>query len=80
MRRIRNPPVGELDAKIGANIRACRVWADRTMSDLSAEIGISESSLGRIETGRLAVRLRYLPMLAKALGVKVNDLLPVEWR
>ena len=38
--------------------------------------GVSQSWLARIETGREVPNLKRLQQIARALGVKVNELIP----
>lgn len=68
----------------GAVIYDTRLRNGMTQRDLSrrcAELGgpaISESQLSKIERGHHRMRPKYLPALAKALGLRVDDLLIEE--
>lgn len=44
--------------------------------DLAVEIGIEDSSLRRIESGRTSPTLKTLIRIANALQIEVSELLP----
>ncbi len=67
----------ELDAvlaAVGPRLRALRRRRDVTLADLSAETGISVSTLSRLESGRRRPNLELLLPLAKAHGVPLDEL------
>ena len=65
----------EVRERVGARImwfRAARCFSRRRLSDLS---DIPEILLGRIENGRMRVTFENTLCIARALGVRVHDLL-----
>jgi transcriptional regulator with XRE-family HTH domain len=67
----------ELDsvlAAVGPRLRALRRHRDVTLADLSAETGISVSTLSRLEAGQRRPNLELLLPLAKAHGVPLDEL------
>ncbi|WP_405148587.1 XRE family transcriptional regulator [Sphaerisporangium sp. NBC_01403] len=59
---------------VGPRLRALRQQRDVTLADLSAETGISVSTLSRLESGRRRPNLELLLPLAKAHGVPLDEL------
>jgi transcriptional regulator with XRE-family HTH domain len=67
----------ELDsalATVGPRLRALRRQRDTTLADLSAETGISVSTLSRLESGDRRPTLELLLPLARAYGVSLDEL------
>ncbi|NNH71244.1 helix-turn-helix transcriptional regulator [Nocardia uniformis] len=62
-----------LDA-VGPRLRALRKQRDTTLTDLSAETGISVSTLSRLESGARRPTLELLLPLAKAHRVTLDEL------
>ncbi|MBV1853685.1 helix-turn-helix domain-containing protein [Catellatospora tritici] len=62
-----------LDA-VGTRLRALRRQRDITLTDLSAETGISVSTLSRLESGTRKPTLELLLPLARAYGVTLDEL------
>ncbi|WP_212824012.1 helix-turn-helix domain-containing protein [Catellatospora sp. TT07R-123] len=62
-----------LDA-VGGRLRALRRQRDVTLADLSAETGISVSTLSRLESGSRKPTLELLLPLARAYGVTLDEL------
>ena len=60
-----------LRRQLGAELRRLREVAQRTVSDVAAELGWSESKLSRIETAHTGIRHADLDRLLAAF--KVND-------
>lgn len=61
-------------AAVGPRLRALRQRRDVTLADLSAETGISVSTLSRLESGQRRPNLELLLPLAKAHGVPLDEL------
>ena len=59
---------------VGPRLRALRRKRGSTLAGLSAETGLSASTLSRLETGRLRPTLEQLLPLARAHGVPLDDL------
>jgi transcriptional regulator with XRE-family HTH domain len=61
-------------AAVGPRLRALRQERDTTLADLSAETGISVSTLSRLESGRRRANLELLLPLARAFQVPLDEL------
>ncbi len=63
--------------KIGNKIRELRTSKGITQMDLAFKCNdIDYSQINRIELGKINFSISYLPLIAKALGVSVDELLP----
>ncbi|WP_017586404.1 XRE family transcriptional regulator [Nocardiopsis ganjiahuensis] len=63
----------ELDT-VGPRLRALRRARGITLADLSATIGVSESTLSRLESGQRRATLELLLPLARTYDVPLDDL------
>lgn len=61
-------------AAAGPRLRALRLRRETTLADLSAETGISVSTLSRLESGTRRPTLELLLPLARAHGVTLDEL------
>jgi transcriptional regulator with XRE-family HTH domain len=61
-------------AGVGPRLRQLRTQRERTLADLSAETGISASTLSRLESGTRRPTLELLLPLARAYGVTLDEL------
>ena len=62
---------------VGNKIREKRTSKGITQMDLAFKCNdIDYSQINRIELGKINFSVSYLSLIAKALGVSVNDLLP----
>jgi DNA-binding XRE family transcriptional regulator len=69
-------PVDPLAARVVSNVRRLRVAAGLTQEELAGRMGCDTSTIGQIEAStRPGMQTRTVVALAKALGVKVDDLL-----
>jgi transcriptional regulator with XRE-family HTH domain len=59
---------------VGARLRALRRQRETTLVDLSAQTGISVSTLSRLESGERRPTLELLLPLARAYGVTLDEL------
>lgn len=59
------------------NIRKWRIKRKMTQKDLADASGVSQSHIGNLEKGRRSIRIGTLLILAKALDVKVGELVTV---
>ncbi|MEU7527117.1 XRE family transcriptional regulator [Saccharothrix sp. NPDC042600] len=59
---------------VGPRLRAIRKQREVTLADLSAQTGISESTLSRLESGQRRANLELLLPLARAHGVPLDEL------
>jgi len=65
---------GKVLTAVGPRLRALRQQRNTTLADLSAQTGISVSTLSRLESGQRRPNLELLLPLAKAHGVPLDDL------
>jgi transcriptional regulator with XRE-family HTH domain len=61
--------------ELGARLRQSRLWCGASQKSLAAATGISRSSLGRYENGRVEPRIEDFLRLAQALHVNLDYLL-----
>ena len=66
--------VGRSLAGVGTRLRQLRTQRQRTLADVSAETGISTSTLSRLESGTRRPTLELLLPLARAYGVTLDEL------
>ena len=59
---------------VGPRLRALRQQREMTLADLSADTGISVSTLSRLESGQRRPTLELLLPLARAYGVPLDEL------
>ncbi|HXU27237.1 MAG TPA: helix-turn-helix transcriptional regulator [Bacteroidia bacterium] len=64
--------------QIGENIRKYRLKKNLTQLDLAAACGFEESSIGRLENGNTNPTIKTLLKIAKALDVKLSDLVKIK--
>ncbi len=62
--------------KLGRNIQKARKIKGYTQEELAEVLNISRTHMGHIEQGRKTPSLELLEKIAKALKVKVRDLIP----
>ena len=67
--------VGEIDARIGANLVECRRCGAFTSAQIAACAGLSIAELAEIENGRRRASASQLWILARELGASVHDLM-----
>jgi transcriptional regulator with XRE-family HTH domain len=60
---------------VRARLRALRTERGLTLADVAASAGMDASTLSRLESGARRLTLDHLPPLARALGVRADDLL-----
>jgi transcriptional regulator with XRE-family HTH domain len=60
---------------MGGRLAALRKSADMTQQQLADLIGISQQHVASYEVGRRRVAVSMLPLLAKALGTSIEDLI-----
>ncbi|GAA3028950.1 helix-turn-helix domain-containing protein [Microbacterium dextranolyticum] len=64
--------------QVGPRLRAARRARAWTLDDLSRLAGVSASTLSRLESGKRQASLELLLPLTRALGIRIDDLLPAE--
>jgi transcriptional regulator with XRE-family HTH domain len=65
-------------AQLGRHIRALRVAADLSVDDLARRIKRRVNCVYDWEAGTTSPHVDMLPLIAKALGKSVRDILPPE--
>ena len=68
------PSDEEVLAAVGPRLRRLRLRRNRTLASLSAETGISSSTLSRLESGGRRATLELLLPIARALGAPLDEL------
>jgi transcriptional regulator with XRE-family HTH domain len=66
--------IEDVISQIGPRLRSARRALDLTQVQLSEQIGISVSTLSRLESGQRRATLEMLVPLARALSVRLDDL------
>lgn len=64
--------------QIGRVIRARRRVLDKAQEVVARDVGMSRATLANIETGRQRIQIHQVYAFAKALDLKVGDLLPEQ--
>jgi len=59
---------------IGERLKAIRLLRRRTLKDVAAAAGVSESFVSQIERGRSTASVATLQRLSHALGIEISDL------
>jgi transcriptional regulator with XRE-family HTH domain len=72
----RPPEVKKKHWKLGRHMQKIRQSKDVTQEELAERISVTTSWVGQIETGRVVPSLKLLGKIARALDVKVKDLIP----
>jgi DNA-binding XRE family transcriptional regulator len=62
--------------KLGRNIQRARKDKEYTQEKLAEILNISRTHMGHIEQGRKTPSLELLEKIAKALRIKVKDIIP----
>lgn len=68
--------ISQKDYKFARYLQKVRQSKNITQEALAEKIGASQTWIAYIETGRNKPNLKMLEKIAKALGVKVKDLIP----
>lgn len=64
------------DLQLGRKIQKVRKEKDLTQEELAEKIGVSTTWIGYIETGYRRPNLKMIYKVARALNVKVKDIIP----
>jgi transcriptional regulator with XRE-family HTH domain len=70
------PDVSDIDARVGAAIRAGRLRAGIKQEELAAAIGLDRTTLSRYEAGSRSVPIGALLQIAYALRAPLSELIP----
>ncbi len=68
--------ISQKDYKFARYLQKIRQSKNVTQEELAEKIGVSQTWIAYIETGRNKPNLKMLEKIGKALGVKVKDLIP----
>ena len=69
------PPVGPLDSRLGARLRAEREARGWSLSDLASRSGVSRAMISKVERGAASPTAVLLGRLSGALGLTLSALL-----
>jgi transcriptional regulator with XRE-family HTH domain len=69
---------GEFLRGFGRWVRLLRQSRDLSQDQLGTLAGIDRAIIGRIERGEINIGIAYLPLLAGAFGIRVQDLFPID--
>ena len=72
---LRGVDMSTINKKLGANIRRIRLEKGLMQKEFSKKVGLDPAYLSNIETGKMNVTVLTLEKIAKALGVKVEELM-----
>jgi transcriptional regulator with XRE-family HTH domain len=72
--RVDADPVPTLSDAIAANVRAERARRRWRQEDLAEKTGLSRSTIGYLESGRVKVTADYIPALCRAFELPLSDL------
>jgi transcriptional regulator with XRE-family HTH domain len=64
-----------VEGRVRTRLRALRRERGLTLAEVAAAAGMDASTLSRLESGARRLTLDHLPPLARALGVRADDLL-----
>lgn len=65
----------DVQARVSGRLRALRTERGLTLAEVASAAGMDASTLSRLESGARRLTLDHLPSLARALGVRADDLL-----
>jgi transcriptional regulator with XRE-family HTH domain len=65
----------DVQERVRLRLRTTRSDRGLTLADVAARAGMDPSTLSRLESGARRLTLDHLPVLARALGITVDDLL-----
>lgn len=71
----RSAPANEADIRVGRRLKALRLEAQMSLTDLAGLAGMSIGALSQIERGVSSLRVRTIWPLAAALGIDASQLL-----
>ncbi|CED92957.1 Helix-turn-helix [Romboutsia ilealis] len=60
------------------SLKLARIKKNLTQKQLAELVGVSSSTINRIETGKQVLKLDMLSKLAEVLEIQVNELLEVK--
>jgi transcriptional regulator with XRE-family HTH domain len=69
---------GDGRVAIGERLRALRLVRRRTLKEVAAAAGVSESFVSQLERGRTSASVATLQRLAAALGIEISDLFATD--
>jgi len=65
----------DVQSRVRSRLRALRTERGLTLAEAAGAAGMDPSSWSRLESGARRLTLDHLPVLARALGISVDDLL-----
>jgi transcriptional regulator with XRE-family HTH domain len=73
---IRGMVLADITCRFGERLRAVRKEKGTTQEKLAENAGLSRNYVNDVERGRRNVTIRTVESLARALGVRMADLMP----
>ncbi len=73
---VKSTKVNEKDLKLAKNLQKVRKGKGLTQEQLAEKVGVTLTYIGYLELGYNIPNMHMLQKIAKALGVKVKDLIP----
>ncbi|MGJ3507410.1 helix-turn-helix domain-containing protein [Enemella sp. A6] len=70
--------MGDELEQVGPRLRAARKERGLTLAELAESAGMSASTLSRLESGKRQASLELLVPLTRRLGIRLDDLVPIE--
>jgi DNA-binding Xre family transcriptional regulator len=68
------PLVSSFDEQFGRFLRAKR--GERTLQEFAKEIGLTKSSVHKLENAQVSARLQTIERICKRLKCKIRDIFP----
>ena len=66
--------MGKLNKKVGKRVRELREDKEMSQDALAIKAKTNQCEISRLETGKYSPSIEYLSRIAKALGVKLSEL------
>lgn len=66
----------EKNVALGNRIKRMREKADLSQEQLAGKVGLTQTTISLIETGKRGISIGTLQKIASALGTKTKDLIP----
>lgn len=65
--------------RVGGNIKRAREHREVKQSELADALGVTRTVVTNMETGRQAVKVHQLLLIADVLDIPANELLQIDW-
>lgn len=64
--------------KLGSRLRKLRIQNGISQESLADMIGVNQSTIARIESGRANIQLQHLPLICRCFGIGIPDFLEIN--